>query len=232
MSQALYQDDAYLRSCRADVLVVGDDHFVLDKTVFYPVGGGQPGDTGQCEFSQGSLTIADTQYLSSGQIAHFVEEPLPIKAGEVVTLSLDWERRYLHMRMHTCLHLLGSVLNYPVTGGNISATKSRLDFDMTEPVDKPAVEQALNDLIDADHPVRTQWITEQELDAQPELIRTMSVKPPKGRGRVRLLEIPGIDLQPCGGTHVRTTGEIGRVRLAKVEKKGRQNRRINVVFAD
>ena len=151
-------------------------------------------------------------------------------AGTAVTVRLDWDRRYLHMRMHTALHLLGSVLKYGVTGGNISATKSRLDFDMEEGVDKEQVNADLQALVAADHAVRCRWITDEELDAQPELVRTMSVQPPRGAGRIRLLEIDGVDLQPCGGTHLKSTAEVGDVRVGKVEKKGRRNRRVSIVL--
>ncbi len=231
ITHALYSDDAYLRCCTARVTVAENDYVALNQTVFYPVGGGQPGDTGWLIGADGTRAeIVDTRRLSSGETAHFLAEGESFRAGDEVTAELDWDRRYAHMRMHTCLHLLGSLLPFPVTGGNISAAKSRLDFDMTDTVDKEAVSERLNELIAADHPVATRWITERELDAQPDLVRTMSVRPPRGAGRIRLLEIEGVDLQPCGGTHVRRTAEIGPVRVSKVEKKGRHNRRVNVVF--
>lgn len=232
-TRCLFRDDAYRRNCEAEVLDAGPEGVVLDQTVFYPLGGGQPGDAGWLKRENGErIRIIDTRKDHAGIIRHIPgeSETLP-SAGETVNAELDWDRRHLHMRMHTCLHLLGAVLPYGVTGGSISATKSRLDFDMQELVDKDEVSKKLNDLVAADHTVRTRWITDEELAAQPELIRTMSVKPPRGAGRVRLLEIPGIDLQPCGGTHVAHTGEIGTVRISKVEKKGRHNRRVHVVFA-
>jgi misacylated tRNA(Ala) deacylase len=177
------------------------------------------------------IYILDTRNGRDGTIEHLVEDAASVpEVGEKVCVELDWERRYRHMRMHTCLHLLGAVLKFGVTGGSIGADRSRLDFDMQDTVDKPAVTEALNRLIAEDHEVRTIWIADDELDARPELIRTMSVKPPRGAGRVRLLEIPGVDLQPCGGTHVARTGEIGRMELGKVEKKGKRNRRVNIVF--
>ncbi len=154
------------------------------------------------------------------------------EVGDTVRLTLDWERRYRHMRMHTAMHLLGSVLRYGVTGGNISAEKSRLDFDMEDTVDKEAVAVAMEALVRRDHAVTCRWITDEELDRQPDLVRTMSVRPPRGKGRVRLLEVAGVDLQPCGGTHVRSTAEVGRVRIGKVEKKGRRNRRVNIHLDD
>ncbi len=231
MTEALYSEDAYLKSCQAQILRVEADHVVVDRTVFYPLGGGQPGDTGWLSTGHGiRLEVTDTRRVDGGEIGHFLADPSALSPGDQVHLELDWDRRYAHMRMHTCLHLLGSLLQFPVTGGNISAAKSRLDFDMAEPVNKEELTRQLNALLQEDHQVGTRWITDQELDAQPELIRTMSVKPPRGAGRVRLLEIPGVDLQPCGGTHIRHTAEIGPVRVSKVEKKGRQNRRVNVVF--
>lgn len=231
MTDALFREDAYLKSCSATVVAAGQAGVVLDRTVFYPTGGGQPGDTGQLQLADGTtLAVADTRKGEQG-IVHVLAADADIPpVGTSVTASIDWERRYAHMRMHTALHLLGAVLQFGVTGGSISAARSRLDFDMPDPVDKPAVTRKLNELIEADHPVQTRWITEAELAAQPELIRTMSVKPPRGAGRVRLLDIPGVDLQPCGGTHVSRTAEIGRLRLGKVEKKGARNRRVNILF--
>jgi misacylated tRNA(Ala) deacylase len=180
----------------------------------------------------GSARIVDTRYSPEG-IRHVLEEgsDAPVE-GQAVELKLDWDRRYTHMRMHTAMHLLGSILQYGVTGGNISAEKSRLDFDMEDTVDKEAVAAALQDLVAADHRVSCRWISEAELDANPELVRTMSVQPPRGRGDIRLLEIDSIDLQPCGGTHVGTTSEVGQVRIGKVEKKGRRNRRVNIHLDD
>lgn len=231
MTDELFRDDAYLKSCSATVVAAGEAGIVLDRTVFYPTGGGQPGDSGRLELPDGtSLTITGTRKGDEG-IVHETDTGADMPpVGTAVTAVIDWDRRYAHMRMHTGLHLLGAVLRFGVTGGSISAGRSRLDFDMQDPVDKPAVAKELNELIAADHPVLTRWITDAELAAQPELIRTMSVQPPRGAGRVRLLEIPGVDLQPCGGTHVSRTGEIGRVRLGKVQKKGARNRRVNILF--
>lgn len=232
MTRALFRDDAYSKTCEARVVALRAGGIVLDQTVFYPVGGGQPGDTGILRRADGeSVRIEDTRAGDDGAIVHVCSTgPIPLSVGETVTAEIDWERRYCHMRMHTCLHLLGAVLPYGVTGGAITESRSRLDFDMAETVDKEAVTRQVNELITADHAVGTKWITDAELEAQPELIRTMSVMPPKGAGKIRLLEIPGVDLQPCGGTHVRRTAEIGPVRVSKVEKKGRHNRRVYVVF--
>jgi misacylated tRNA(Ala) deacylase len=231
MTEQLFRDDAYLKDCDATVTASGDGVIELDRTVFYPMGGGQPGDTGSIEWEGGKVTIVDTRYGDGGTIRHIAEDGAELPAaGTAVRASIDWDRRYLHMRMHTALHLLGSVLPYGVTGGNISAAKSRLDFDMEDPVDKESVNEKLAALVAGDHAVSCRWISDAELDAQPELVRTMSVQPPRGAGQVRLLEIEGVDLQPCGGTHLGSTGEVGNVRVGKVEKKGRHNRRVSIVL--
>ncbi|HZF25375.1 MAG TPA: alanyl-tRNA editing protein [Steroidobacteraceae bacterium] len=229
-TEALFQQDAYLKSCEAEVLECSAAGIVLSRTVFYPLGGGQPGDGGWLRARDGrSVRIVDTRKGEQGCILHVPEAPAPtLQAGDAVTAEIDWERRYLHMRMHTALHLLGSVLRFGVTGGQIAADKSRLDFDTQEEIDRERVTALLNDLIRADTAVESQWITDEELARQPELIRTMSVRPPVGAGRVRLLNIPGVDLQPCGGTHVARTGEIGAMQVAKVENKGKHNKRVYI----
>jgi len=233
MTEELFREDSYLQECDAKVVAVADRALILDRTVFYPLGGGQPGDTGTLSFARASVAIVDTRYGDDGSIRHILAEGAEMPAvGDSVRVSLDWERRYRHMRMHTAMHLLGSVLHYGVTGGNISAEKSRLDFDMEETVDKEAVAAALLELVAADHAVSCRWISEAELDAQPELVRTMSVQPPRGKGSIRLLEIDSVDLQPCGGTHLHSTGEVGAVRIGKVEKKGKRNRRVNIHLDD
>ena len=233
MTEELFRTDSYLKECDALVQSVADFGITLDRTVFYPTGGGQPGDTGTITWSSGSTAIVDTRYGDGGAIVHVVGEDSPRPAvGDNVHIEIDWERRYRHMRMHTAMHLLGSILKYGVTGGNISSEKSRLDFDMEDTVDKEAVGAAMQELVEADHPVSCRWITDEELDANPELVRTMSVQPPRGKGAIRLLEIEGVDLQPCGGTHLRSTAEVGKVRIGKVEKKGRRNRRVNIHLED
>jgi misacylated tRNA(Ala) deacylase len=233
VTEDLFRHDSYLRECDATVVTIDDDAIVLDRTVFYPMGGGQPGDTGAIHWEAQTATVIDTRYGEDGAIRHVVEEgsgkPGP---GDKVRATIDWDRRYRHMRMHTALHLLGSVLRYGVTGGNISADKSRLDFDMEDTVDKDEVSQALKALVEENHTVSCRWITDEELAAKPDLVRTMSVQPPKNAGKVRLLEIDGVDLQPCGGTHLKTTGEVGQVRIGKVEKKGKRNRRVNIHLDD
>ena len=232
MSKELFREDSYLRTCSATVTLADDNSVCVDQTIFYPLGGGQPVDTGTIVWDTGSARIIDTRNSPEG-IRHVLEDGANLPpAGATIKLELDWDRRYVHMRMHTAMHLLGSILKYGVTGGNISVAKSRLDFDMEDAVDKEAVSAALNDLIAANHDVSCRWISESELDANPELVRTMSVRPPRGRGDIRLLDIDGVDLQPCGGTHVRSTGEVGAVRIGKVEKKGRRNRRVNIHLDD
>lgn len=233
MTEELFREDSYIKECEALVVGATDGAVILDRTVFYPHGGGQPGDTGTMTWAGEQVSILDTRYGDDGSILHVVQEGAAIPSiGSEVRVALDWERRYRHMRMHTAMHLLGSVLKYGVTGGNISADKSRLDFDMEDTVDKDAVGTALQALVAANHSVSCRWITEAELDAKPELVRTMSVQPPRGRGRIRLLEIEGVDLQPCGGTHLRTTVEVGQIRIGKVEKKGKRNRRVNIHLDD
>jgi misacylated tRNA(Ala) deacylase len=215
------------------VVAVDEGAVVLDRTVFYPLGGGQPGDIGELTWKDATAAIVDTRYGEGGTIRHLLEAAGACPAvGDNVHLALDWERRYRHMRMHTAMHLLGAVLQYGVTGGNISAEKSRLDFDMEDTVDKEVVAEAVRKLVVGNHAVSHRWITDEELDVQPDLVRTMSVQPPRGKGRIRLLEIEGVDLQPCGGTHLRSTGEVGQVRIGKVEKKGRRNRRVNIHLDD
>ncbi|MBX6320325.1 MAG: alanyl-tRNA editing protein [Rhodospirillaceae bacterium] len=233
MTEELFREDAYLRSAEAVVVAADAMGIVLDRTVFYPTGGGQPGDSGILRRADGSiLRIADTRKEPRG-ILHIPApgEPLPA-SGEPVTAEIDWDRRHRFMRMHTCLHLLCAVVPAGVTGGQVGPDRSRLDFDTGDMrLEKDDITARLNALVAADAPVRPRWISDEELAAQPELVRTMSVKPPVGAGRVRLLEIVGIDLQPCGGTHVRRTGEIGPVVVEKIESKGKRNRRVVVALA-
>ncbi len=232
--ELLFRDDAYLRQCSARVVAVGPRGILLDRTVFYPMGGGQPGDSGVLHLADGSrLAILDTMKGEApDEVWHAPEVGAPLPSpGDAVTAELDWERRHRHMRMHTCLHLLCAVVTGDVTGGQIGDGKGRLDFNLPNTqLDKDGITAELNRLIGEDHPVQPRWIEDAELEARPDLVRTMSVKPPMGQGRVRLLEIAGVDLQPCGGTHVARTGEIGPVEVARIENKGRQNRRVNLAF--
>lgn len=233
MVEELFRDDGYLRACDAQVTAVTDQGVRLNRTVFYPLGGGQPGDTGMLRSPDGSeFQVIDTRKDTDDIVHILAEGTTPPETGAQLQAEIDWERRHRYMRMHTCLHLLCASVEGDVTGGQIGDGKGRLDFNLPDTrVDKEELTAALNRLIDEDHPVSTQWITDEELDSQQELVRTMSVMPPRGVGRIRLLNIAGVDLQPCGGTHVARTGEIGEVLVRKIESKGKQNRRINIVFA-
>ena len=235
-TELLFRDDAYLREAAATVVAVNDRRgILLDRTVFYASGGGQPGDVGTLRRTTGDIAIATTVYgETKADVVHVPgdSEALP-EPGETLTAVLDWERRYRHMRIHTALHLLSVVLPYPVTGGQIGADEGRLDFSIEGEVPaKEAIEERLNALVAGDYPVTMEWITDEELAANPGLVKTMKVKPPVGSGRVRLVRIGEIDLQPCGGTHVRATGEIGRLVVGKMESKGKQNRRVRIRFAE
>jgi len=232
MTEELFREDSYQKSCTAIVTKVTEAGVELDQTVFYPSGGGQPGDSGTLTFSGGQAAIVDSQKADGGIIHVLAEDAPRPSVGDEVTVELDWGRRHKHMRMHTCMHLLCSLVEGDVNGGQVGEAKSRLDFNIPENPDKEALGTALNALIAADHPVTQSWITDEELDAQPDLVRTMSVQPPRGSGRIRMINVDGIDLQPCGGTHVKSTAEIGRVRIGKIENKGKQNRRINILFGD
>jgi misacylated tRNA(Ala) deacylase len=235
MTALLFRDDAYLRSCEARIAGIDERGIRLDRTVFYPQGGGQPGDSGVLRLADGtSLAIVDTRKGDGfDEVLHI---PAPGAAlpspGSAVIAEIDWPRRHRLMRIHTCLHLLSAVVPGAVTGGQIADGKGRLDFDVPgDALDKETIAQRINELIAADHEALPRWISDEELAARPELVRTMSVKPPTGQGRVRLIDIAGVDLQPCGGTHLRRTGEIGPVAVLKIENKGRQNRRVVVGFA-
>ncbi|WP_431856414.1 alanyl-tRNA editing protein [Azospirillum sp.] len=234
--ELIFRDDAYARSCTATVTSVDERGIRLDRTVFYANSGGQPGDTGVLRYPGGAVTIVDTVKGDNGpdDIIHVPAEGarLPVE-GAPVEAEIDWERRHRFMRMHTLLHLVCAVVPGSITGAQIGFDRSRVDFNVpTESLDKEAISAAINRLIEADHAVAPRWITDAELEAQPELVRTMTVKPPVGYGRVRLLDIDGVDLQPCGGTHVTHTGEIGPVEVVKIENKGKQNRRVVVALKD
>ena len=232
MSTPIFLEDAYKREAPGEVTgLTPEGGIVLDASLFYATSGGQPGDSGALSWGSGDIRIATAVKGEGGEIILVPEDgPLP-PVGTKVTQVLDWERRHRHMRVHTALHLLSVVIPLPVTGGSISADKGRLDFDMPDALaDKEALSDQLNEIIARDLPVSESWITEAELDANPGLVKTMSVQPPRGAGRIRLIRIGEgegqIDLQPCGGTHVARLGEIGPVRLGKTEKKGKQNRRV------
>ena len=246
MTEELFRADAYLKQCEATVVSAGPEGIALDRTVFYPTGGGQPGDSGTLTLADGrAIRISDTrkgEANGGSGILHIPENPEAagtLSPGAPVTVILDWERRHRHMRMHTALHLMCASVAGDVTGGQVTAEKGRLDFDLPEVTfTKEELAEKLNALIAADHPVTARWITDAELAAQPDLVRTLSVKPPMGAGpganKVRLISVgeDAVDLQPCGGTHVARTGEIGPLTVAKIENKGRQNRRITIAFAE
>ena len=235
MTDLLFRTDAYLAECEARVIgLTPEGGIITDRTVFYPTGGGQPGDSGRIEWDGGALVIATAVKVEGGGVALVPAEPRALpKPGTALRLVLDWDRRHRHMRVHTALHLLSVVIPLPVTGGQIGVDRGRLDFDMPDPPgDVDALEAALNRLITRDLAVTDDWITDAELLANPGLVKTMSVHPPLGQGRVRLVRIGQgagqIDLQPCGGTHVARTAEIGQVTIGKIEKKGRVNRRVTL----
>lgn len=233
MTELLFRDDAYLQACDATVIAVNGNAVELDRTVFYPMGGGQPGDVGRLVLEDGrALAVVDATKGGAGVVHVLAPDAPPPAVGAKVKAEIDWPRRHRLMRMHTCLHLLSAVLPYAVTGGSVGDGKGRLDFDIPEAtLDKDAITAKLNELVAGDHEVGTSWISDDDLAAKPDLVKTMSVKPPTGTGRVRLVEVKGLDLQPCGGTHVRRTGEIGKVAVVKIEKKGKLNRRVAVEFA-
>jgi misacylated tRNA(Ala) deacylase len=236
MTELLFRDDGYLRSCSARVIEADTRGIRLDRTVFYPMGGGQPGGTGRLILTSGVvIDIVDTNKGgSSDEVIHITAPGSALaEPGSELVAEIDWDRRFRLMRMHTCLHLLCAVVPGAVTGGQVSDGRGRLDFDVPgSSLDKEAIMTRLNALIAEALPVGPRWITDEELEARPELVRTMSVKPPRGMGRVRLMEIAGIDLQPCGGTHISNTAEIGPVAVTKIESKGRQNRRVILAFAE
>jgi len=235
-TDCLFREDSYLTECDARVVAIQPDGgVVLDRTVFYAASGGQPADRGTLVTETGvSTPIASVVFIDPGKttVAH-VPAPgsAPVAVGDKVKAAIDWPLRHARMRMHTALHLLSAVLPYPVTGGAVGDAESRLDFDIPEAgLDKDAITAKLAEMIATDAPVSSRWITDAELEANSGLVKTMSVKPPMGTGQVRLIEIEGLDLQPCGGTHVRSTAEIGAVRVTQIEKKGKQNRRVRLAL--
>jgi misacylated tRNA(Ala) deacylase len=237
-TEPLFTEDAYLTTCTARVIAVEEKGVLLDRSVMYARSGGQPGDAGTLRWDGGEAAVAEAIKGESGAILHgLAPGATPPPVGAEVTVEIDWTRRHRHMRMHTTMHLLCSVLpGIFATGNQIGAEKSRLDFDLAEPPTKEWLNEQLNALVAANHPTGTRWIAEEELDANPALVRTLSVQPPRGAGRIRLVRIgpddAPVDLQPCGGTHVRATGEIGRIEVTKLENKGRQNRRIHFILGE
>lgn len=233
-SAPLFRDQAYETRFEASVIAADDGSITLDRTLFYPQGGGQPGDAGTLTTADGRvIAVSDTRKGEADAICHLVGDDAALPApGTTVSGEIDWSVRYPRMRMHTCLHLLSVVIPAPVTGGSVGEDRGRLDFDLPESsLDRETVTAELNRLIERNLPVTTEWISDDELEARPELVKTMSVRPPMGAGRVRLVRIGDVDLQPCGGTHVASTAEIGRVQVTRIEKKSRHNRRVSLAFA-
>jgi misacylated tRNA(Ala) deacylase len=237
MTQKLYLETPYEKQFEAEVIATEGNTVRLSRSLFYPTSGGQPGDTGTLKAANHNFDIATTQKdKENDDVIHVLAEGCPLpQIGDKITGEIDWDTRYKHMRMHTAMHLLCSLITGDATGGQIGAEKSRLDFNVPgDAYDKEALTEQINKLIEAGHPVSTSWITDEELEANPQLVRTMSVKPPIGSGKVRVVQIGTndniVDYQPCGGTHVKNTGEIGKVRISKIENKGKQNRRFHIVF--
>ena len=228
MTELLFRADPYLKACEATVVAVQENRVELDRTIFYPLGGGQAGDIGKL----GSWRVVDTRKgASADSVWHILESSDAPNVGEKLEIAINWERRHRLMRYHTALHLLGAVVKAAVTGGRIGEDKAHLDFDIEmEKLVKEQIEARLNELVSSNFETMARWITDAELDERPELVRTMSVAPPRGEGRVRLLEIPGVDLQACGGTHVKNTGEIGRLAVARIRSEGKRNKRVTLVF--
>jgi misacylated tRNA(Ala) deacylase len=234
MTIELFREDGYLKSCDATVTAHTEKAFSVDQTVFYPLGGGQPGDTGSVILADGrQISVNDCRKdRETGEILHLVDdENLLPSPGDRVLLEIDWERRYRLMRMHSCMHMLCVAIKAPVTGGSIRDGSGRLDFDLPDPPPRESLEQKLNEIISGNHPMSLRWVTDEEMEQQPDLIRTMSVKPPMGSGRVRLVQFGEADLQACGGTHVANSGEIGKVRVESIKNKGKKNRRVTIEFA-
>jgi misacylated tRNA(Ala) deacylase len=240
-TDCLFRDDSYLKQCDARVLAITEQGgIVLDRTVFYAASGGQPGDSGALAAADGTRLVIETAIYTDAaktEIAHVPAQVLQefgsaaLKAGDAVTALIDWEKRYGRMRMHTALHLLSAALPFAVTGGSVAESEGRLDFDIPDAgLDKDAITAQLAAMVARNAAVSSRWITDAELAANPGLVKTMSVQPPVGSGRVRLIEIEGLDLQPCGGTHVRGTAEIGTVRVTQIEKKGKLNRRVRIAL--
>jgi misacylated tRNA(Ala) deacylase len=234
-TEELFRDDALLLTCQARVMALSEGGAILDRTVFYPLGGGQAGDTGVLRLADGrELAVTDTRKSKehAGGVLHVLAQGAVLSVGDMVTAHIDTERRRAHMRFHTTTHLLCALVPHPVDGCSITASYARLDFHTNEPLDKQALTAGIARLVAEAHPVRHRWISEAELDANPGLVRSMSVQPPRGLGRIRVLEIEGVDLQPCGGTHVSNTLEIGNIIVTKIEKKSAMTRRVVLGFAE
>ena len=229
----LFIEDPYLKEFNAKILNINLNQITLDQTAFYARSGGQPGDVGQLTINGNTINIIDTIKDQENNIIHIAENNIELAIGEKIQGTINWDKRYKHMRMHSALHLLCSVIPLDVTGGQIGYDKSRLDFNAQDyKIEKEEIEYKINTLVKEDHEISYQWITNYDLEQQPELVRTMSVKPPKINGKIRLVKIGNVDLQPCGGTHVKSTAEIGKIKIGKIENKGKMNRRVNLLIND
>ena len=228
----LFLENSYLKEFETQIKKAHDDKIILNQTAFYAKSGGQPGDTGNIIFNDRIIKIIDTIYDHNKNIIHVCDNSFDLKVNEKIIGKINWDIRYKHMRMHSALHLLCSLIPYDVTGGQISFEKSRLDFNAEDKIEKEEIENKINQLVNDDHEISYRRITMEELDNQPDLVRTMSVKPPRGSNEIRLVKIGNVDLQPCGGTHVKSTKEIGNIKIGKIENKGKMNRRVNLSISD
>ena len=229
----LFLNNSYLKELECKIVNINNNQIILNQTIFYAKSGGQPGDTGTLSNNENDINIIDTTYDVEKNIIHITDEDINFEINEKIKGKINWKTRYKHMRMHSALHLLCSIIPFDVTGGQIGYDKSRLDFNVQDSkIDKEEIEYRINEIVKEDHQISYQWITNDELDQQPDLVRTMSVKPPKTTNKIRLVKIGNIDIQPCGGTHVKSTKEIGKIKIGKIENKGKMNRRVNLLFND
>ena len=229
----LFLNNSYLKELECKIVNINNNQIILNQTIFYAKSGGQPGDTGTLSNNENDINIIDTTYDVEKNIIHITDEDINFENNEKIRGKINWKTRYKHMRMHSALHLLCSIIPFDVTGGQIGYDKSRLDFNVQDSkIDKEEIEYRINEIVKEDHQISYQWITNDELDQQPDLVRTMSVKPPKTTNKIRLVKIGNIDIQPCGGTHVKSTKEIGKIKIGKIENKGKMNRRVNLLFND
>lgn len=226
----IFLDNSYLKEFESNIVNINKNKIILDQTVFYAKSGGQPGDIGSLNDNENNINIIDTIYDEEKNIIHIAKEDIKFEINQKIRGKINWGTRYKHMRMHSALHLLCSVIPFDVTGGQIRFDKSRLDFNAEDKIEKEEIEIRINELIEEDHEISYQWINNEELDKQPELVRTMSVKPPRTTNKIRLVKIGNVDLQPCGGTHVKSTKEIGKIKIGKIENKGKMNRRVNLLL--
>ena len=229
----LFIENSYLKELESDIVNIKNNQITLNQTIFYAKSGGQPGDIGTLSNNESNVNIIETVFDEEKNIIHITEEDIKFNINEKIIGKINWKTRYKHMRMHSALHLLCSLIPFDVTGGQISYDKSRLDFNIQDAkIDKEEIEYKINEIVKQDHEISYQWITNEELDKQPDLVRTMSVNPPRTKNKIRLVKIGNVDLQPCGGTHIKSTKEIGKISIGKIENKGKNNRRVNLSIND